>query len=132
MNGSVACAAAALGCSLLSLSMMSACRKQEPPPPYAGALTAERIAIARERVHIRADWDDTVAEIESEAGRATAGAIDQRTWAVLEGGKCSFLTITRKGQHVTSVQHQPLIGPEVEANYDECAALAHPIHSAAR
>jgi hypothetical protein len=118
--------------ALATLVAVPACRKGEGPEVYRGPMTAERIAIAHERVRIRADWEDTIAQIESEAGMATFGAVDQRAWAVIENGKCSSLTIKRKRGYVGSVRHQPPIGPDGETDYDECAELAGPVRSASR
>ena len=83
-------------------------------------------------MRVRADWENTVAEIESEAGKATWGAIDIRAWAVIEDGKCSSLVIKRKRNYVGSVRYQPPIGPSAETDYDECMEVAGPVRSAAR
>ena len=131
MSRFVALASAALACSLAA-TIATACRKSDAPEPYRGAITAERIAIAQERVRVRANWQTTVAQIESEAGKATWGAVDLRAWAVIEGGKCSSLVIKRKRGYVGSVRYQPPISPAAETDYDECAELAGPVRSAAR
>jgi hypothetical protein len=130
MTRSFALACVAAACSLAS--SITACRKSDAPEPYTGAITAERIAIAHERVKIRADWEDAIAEIESEAGKATWGAIDLRAWAVVEDGKCSSLVVKRKRTYVGSVRYQPPIGPSAESDYDECMEVAGPVRSAAR
>ncbi|MDX2086443.1 MAG: hypothetical protein SFX73_01280 [Kofleriaceae bacterium] len=118
--------------ALATFVAVPGCRKGETPDVYRGPITAERISIANERVRIRADWEDTIAQIESEAGKATWGAVDQRAWAVIEGSKCSSLLIKRKRGYVGSVRYQPPIGPDAETDYDECAELAGPARTARR
>lgn len=95
--------------TLIVLALLGACGKKHHPPRFTGAPSFERVAKARELVHLRDDWDDAVAEIEAEAGPATTTTADAISWALTDGAACAFLTLDRKDHHVASITAQAKI-----------------------
>lgn len=110
--------------ALVMVAVGTGCWNKDKPTPYPGAVTAARLASARDEVHVGADWEDAITTIEAKAGLARTRTDEAASWSAVGEATCAYLKIERGSGNVSAVMIQPAIGPEAGENYSDCLAVA--------
>lgn len=115
--------------------LSAACGKTAPPAPpaYAGPLTSERVAKARDLSETLSDttWAASLQQLEAVVGTPTKSSATAATWAVVDKDTCTSVEIEKSAKRdaIGGRRYQPLIKKadftdEPESNYAICVKKA--------
>ena len=94
------------------------------PEPFEGPLTTDLLMGTKKAVSPFDDWEEARAKIEGMLGKPTLVEGKDYSWAVVDGDKCSYLTVEDAGGQVGTVEGPSQVDRMMKSMFNGCAAKA--------